>query len=129
MDKRASQLYRDYLKKARRTDGDYGGVEEGRVGPVESKLLSFPTVQGMVFDSFGVASESVHSLVEALATSRVRVSGLRGSCQDRGGGEVNCCIIHQEDTLPGCHPCPDTLLAGQAGGLGEGGDCSNGEEE
>ena len=54
-------------------DRDYGGVEEGRVGPVESKLLSFPTVQGMVFGSFGEASESVHSL--ALATSRVRVAG------------------------------------------------------
>ena len=30
---------------------------------------------GMVFGSFGEASESVHSLVDALATSRVRVAG------------------------------------------------------
>ena len=45
------------------------------MGPVENKLLSFPTVQGMVFGSFGEASEAVHSLVEALATSRVRVAG------------------------------------------------------
>jgi hypothetical protein len=53
----------------------FGGVEEGRVGPVENKLLSFPTVQGLVFGSFGEASEGVHSLVEALAISRVRVAG------------------------------------------------------
>jgi hypothetical protein len=38
-------------------------MEEGRVGPVENKLLSFPTVQGMVFGSFGETSEAVHSLV------------------------------------------------------------------
>ena len=54
---------------------DFGGVKEGRVGPVENKLLSFTTVQGMEFGSFGEASEGVHSLVEALATSRVRVAG------------------------------------------------------
>jgi hypothetical protein len=50
-------------------------VEEGRVGPVENKLISFPTVQGMGFGSFGEVSEGVHSLVEALAASRVRVAG------------------------------------------------------
>ena len=75
VDKRAGQLHREYQEKARKTDRDFGGVEEGRVGPVENKLLSFPTVQGLVFGSFGEASEGVHSLVEALATSRVRVAG------------------------------------------------------
>jgi hypothetical protein len=39
-----------------------------RVGPVENKLLSFPTVQGILFGSFGEASETVHILVEAHAT-------------------------------------------------------------
>ena len=32
-------------------------------------------VQGMVFGSFGEASEAVHDLVENIATSRVRVAG------------------------------------------------------
>jgi hypothetical protein len=63
VDKRAGQLHREYQEKARKTDRDFGGVEEGRVGPVENKLLSFPTVQGIVFGSFGEASEAVHSLV------------------------------------------------------------------
>ena len=75
VDKRAGQLHREYQEKARKTDRDFGGVEEGRLGTVESKLLSLPTVQGVVFGSFGEGSEAVHSLVEALATSRVRVAG------------------------------------------------------
>jgi hypothetical protein len=75
VDKRAGQLHREYQEKARKTDRDFGGVEEGRIGPVKNKLLSFPTVQGIVFGSFGEASEGVHSLVEGLATSRVRVAG------------------------------------------------------
>ena len=37
--------------------------------------------------------------------------------------------FHQENTLPGCHQSSVTFLAGQAGGPGEGDDCSNGEEE
>jgi hypothetical protein len=78
VDKRAGQLQRENQEKARKTDRDFGGVEEGRVGPVENKLLSFPTVLGLVFGSFGEASEAVHSLVEALATSRVRVDGPQG---------------------------------------------------
>ena len=37
--------------------------------------------------------------------------------------------IHQEDTLPGWHQGAVTLIAGQVGGFGAGGDCGNGEEE
>ena len=44
---------------------------------------------------------------------------------ERGRSPLLC----QEDTLPGCHPCTVAFLAGAAGGPGEGGDCSNGEEE
>ena len=75
MDKRAENLHQEYVDKATNTDRKFGGVEEGRVGPVETKLLSFPKVQGMVFGSFGEASEAVHDLVEQIATSKVRVAG------------------------------------------------------
>ena len=91
MDKRAGQLHREYQEKGRKTDRDFGGMEDGRIGPVENKLLSFPTVQGIVFGSFGEACEPVHSLVEALATSRVRVAGLqkgrRGVVSSEEGGK------------------------------------------
>ena len=75
MDKRAEQLDMEYRDKARATDRNFGGVERGRIGPVENKLLSFPQVQGLVFGSYGEASEPVHKLVEILATSSVQVSG------------------------------------------------------
>ena len=71
---RADQLHREYKEKARKTDRDFGCVEEGRIRPVENKLLSFPNVQGIVFGSFVEAREAVHSLAETLATSRVRVA-------------------------------------------------------
>ena len=75
VDRRAEHLHQEYLDKASNTDRKFCDVEEGRVGPVETKLLSFPRVQGMVFGSFGKASEAVHGLVEHIATSRVRVAG------------------------------------------------------
>ena len=45
------------------------------VGPVETKLLSFERVQGVVFGAFGEVSEPVHRLIDQLATSRVLVAG------------------------------------------------------
>ena len=35
------------------TADQYGGVEVGRRGPVESKLLSFGLVHGLVFGNYG----------------------------------------------------------------------------
>ena len=92
------------MRKPGRLDRDFGGVEEGRVGPVENKLLSIPIAQFIVFGRFGEASEAVHSLVEDLATSSQNAwatEGEEGCGQVRGGGEVHRCWIYQEDTLPG----------------------------
>jgi hypothetical protein len=106
-------------------------LEKG-IGSVENKLLSFPTIQGIVFGSFREASEAVHSLVENLATSRVRVAGpqkgRRGVVRSEEG-EVHPCCIYQEDTLPCWPPCSVTLHAGYVRGFVEEVDCSNGEEE
>ena len=52
VDKRAEQLDMEYRDKARATDRNFGGVERGRIGPVENNLLSFPQVQGLVFGSY-----------------------------------------------------------------------------
>ena len=57
-------------------------MEQGRIGPVENKLLSFGEVKGLVFGNFGEVSEATHQLIEALATSRVRVAGPQ---RGRGG--------------------------------------------
>ena len=50
-------------------------MEVGRIGPVENKLLSFGSVQGLVFGNHGEVSEATHNLLNTMATSRVRVAG------------------------------------------------------
>ena len=74
VDKRAAELHNLYVGKARKTDRLYGGSEEGHIGRVETKLLSFPKVEGIVFGNWGEVSEATHNLIEILATSRVRVA-------------------------------------------------------
>ena len=74
VDKRAEQLHNEYVEKARKADQLYGGVEPGQVGGVEQRLNSFPKVEGMVFGNFGEASQAVHQLVDALASSRARIT-------------------------------------------------------
>ena len=72
MDKRAAQLHEEYVGKARGADQQHG--QPGQIGRVESMLLSFPEVEGIVFVNWGEASEATHKLVDALATSRARVA-------------------------------------------------------
>ena len=73
VDKRAGQLHQEYVNKARKADQEFGGVQPGTVGAVERKLLTFPQVEGLVFGNWGEVSESMHQLVEALATSRAQI--------------------------------------------------------
>ena len=73
VDKRAGQLHQEYVTKAKKTDQDHGGVEPGMVGGVQRKLQTFPQVEGLVFGNWGEASQATHQLVEALATSRVKI--------------------------------------------------------
>ena len=73
VDRRAGQLHQEYVSKARKADQDYGGVQQGTMGAVERKLLTFPQVEGLVFGNWGEVSEATHQLVEALATSRAQI--------------------------------------------------------
>ena len=75
MDRRASQLHEEYVSKARQVHRQYVGTMPGEVGPVEAKLLGFERVRGIVFGAFGAASETLHQLIDYLATSRVAVAG------------------------------------------------------
>ena len=74
VDVRAGQLQQEYLGKARAADRRQG-VQEGEVGRVEQKLISLGPIQGIVAGQFGEVSEATHSLLDVLATSRVRVAG------------------------------------------------------
>ena len=75
MDKRASELNGEYIKKARNTDQLYCGTAQGTTGPVETKLGSLGEVKGVVVGAFGEGSDDLHSLIHHLAASRVRVAG------------------------------------------------------
>ena len=78
VDLRARNLHDEYLDNARKADQQYGGVEVGRLGPVESKLLSF----GRVLDNYGEVSEGTHKLLDT--TSRVRVALPQAAAARRG---------------------------------------------
>ena len=86
VDKRAAQLHQEYLVKARNADQVHGGALPGQVGRVESKLLSFPKVEGIVFGNWGEASQATHNLVEVLASSRARVAAPQA--RSRRGNEM-----------------------------------------
>ena len=72
-----------YVMKARNADLQYGGAVPGQPGRVERKLLTFPKVEGIVFGNWGEVSQTTHDLVEALASSRARVT--EPQARRRGG--------------------------------------------
>ena len=90
VDRRARLLEQEYIKKARNTDRQFGGVEEGRVGPVETKLLQYGKLQGLVVGAFGEGSEDLHSLVQTIAESKVKSMGL---ARGRSGTESELGVI------------------------------------
>ena len=67
VDVRARNLHDEYVVKARKADQQYGGVEVGMHGAVESKLLSFGRVQGIVFGNYGEVSEATQRLLDTIA--------------------------------------------------------------
>ena len=75
VDTRAGKLNQEYLVKARKTDQKYCGTAPGTTGPVETKLGTMGTVQGIVVGAFGEGSDALHTLIHHLAVSRVRVAG------------------------------------------------------
>ena len=82
VDRRADGLNAEYARKARGVDREFGQVIQldptaaPPIGPVERKLLSFGNIKGYVFGAWGEASEPVHSLVQEIASSRLRLAEL-----------------------------------------------------
>jgi len=76
VDFRADHLQQEYLVKAREADRTHNGTPADTVGPVERKLVELGEVRGIVGGNFGEVSEQTHTLLAALATSRVRVAGV-----------------------------------------------------
>jgi hypothetical protein len=65
--RRAANVEVEYLRKARSLDQRWLGTIDGQLGPIELKLRSFGGVRGLVFGSWGEASEDVEWLLNQLA--------------------------------------------------------------
>ena len=90
VDIRAHELPAAYRKKARDVDRLYVGTQVGEVGPVQRKLEGYGDLQGLVVGAFGEGSEDLHSLVQAMATSRVASVGL---ARGRPGTEAELGLV------------------------------------
>ena len=88
MDVRAEKLPSEYLEKACAAYSDRRlGTQEGIVGRVEAKLVGMGEVRGLVAADFGEVSTDTHTLVAAIAISRVRVAGLSWGWRGRMRGD------------------------------------------
>ena len=77
VDVRAALLPEEYREKAATADTVHNRVEEGVVGQCEQRLADLGEVRGLVAGNFGEVSNHWHQLLAALATSRVRVTGVQ----------------------------------------------------
>ena len=75
------------MGKAKLVERQFGGVQEGTVGPVQRKVESFWVIKGLVFRAFGEGSEDVHTLVQSLASSRAKTVALQRG-RECGEGEL-----------------------------------------
>ena len=69
---RSDKIQAAYVKKARDTDRDFCETAAGEMGPVETKLRSFPDILKLSIDSMGGCSADLHDLVKLMAESKVR---------------------------------------------------------
>lgn len=56
-----------YIRKAKLADRRYNNTGPGQVGPIETRLSTFPQTTGLVFGAYGEASESVECLLRMCA--------------------------------------------------------------
>ena len=68
--RRARQVHREYVRKARRLDKDFGDgapLADGEAGPVQRKLAEFGRIRGFVFGAVGECSPDVDKFITELA--------------------------------------------------------------
>ena len=69
VDIRQSRVHRDYHNAARSTDRKFNNTPPDATGPVEARLSSFGTVQGLVVGAFAEGSSHLHHLIEQYANT------------------------------------------------------------
>ena len=93
VDKRSSRLAGEYRRPLIKLDHKYHGTPSGQIGPLQRRLESFGTLQGLVVGSFQEASQDLHSLLECLTDAKLRARGL---ARGREGGDWERGIILNE---------------------------------
>ena len=65
-------------------------------------MLTFPKMEGIIFEHWVEVSEATHKLVDALATSRARVASFRRTCEGKGGRLTDEVVIALAVWYIGC---------------------------
>ena len=124
VDGRADLLQGEYERKARAADRRQG-VPKGAVGRVEEKLVSLGKIAGIVLGNFGEVSQATHSLLAALASSRVRVAGVtrgkRGYWRTEEGERAVAISSLRQHLSVMAVKCQASSLLGRLETLGPGG--------
>ena len=83
VNKRATDVQQEYVRKARKADRDHNDTEDDAKGPIETALDSYPRVRGLAFGAFSEASDSVDRLVTCAAEAEAENewSSLPGACK------------------------------------------------
>ena len=79
LDKKAKDIPKLYLDKARTIDRKYCGYQAGQVGPLEQRLQGFGEIQCIVAGQYGEVSQHTHDLLRKLASCKAtHISQLEG---------------------------------------------------
>ena len=119
VERRVAVLPEEYRKPLSILDRKYHHTQPGQVGPLERRLQGYGNLQCLVMGAFQEGSKDLHSLLEVLADSKMRVRGL---ARGREGSEWERSTIltdfRRELSLAGAKAYSSCLL-GRVARVGE----------
>ena len=79
VDVRARRVNTEYRRALKKIDIRYHGVGDDEIGPLQARLATYGTVQGLVFGVLGEGSQHLHELLQQIASARSSyVARMRG---------------------------------------------------
>ena len=121
--KRTDALPGEYLRKARDTDRTYCGTVAGDQGPVERRLLGFPSLIKLVMGPNAECSEDMHELLNSMAESKTKYQcRMKGEVESEWKIASNLTYLRRQLSVCGVRAVADSLLCRlqQAGPAGRG---------
>ena len=111
------------LRKARDTDRTYCGTVAGDQGPVERRLLGFPSLIKLVMGPNAECSEDMHELLNSMAESKTKYQcRMKGEVESEWKIASNLTYLRRQLSVCGVRAVADSLLCRlqQAGPAGRG---------